>query len=153
MTDDRRFQIDAGRDAYTAGRDLNLNVRLSDAGESPPPDQLPLDVPAFTGRERELSRLAELAAAGGSVIVTAIDGTAGVGKTALAVHAAHRCRAEFPDGRLYVDLGGHSEGAGPADPADVLDGFLRDLGFASEKIPSRPADRRKLFRSAPPSAG
>ncbi|MEV0401916.1 tetratricopeptide repeat protein [Actinoallomurus sp. NPDC050550] len=149
MTDDHRFQINPGRDAYTAGRDLNLNVRLSDEGESrPPPDQLPLDVPAFTGRERELSRLAELAATGGSVVVTAIDGTAGVGKTALAVHAAHRCHADFPDGRLYVDLGGHSEGAGPADPADVLDGFLRDLGFASEKISSRSADRTKLFRSA-----
>ena len=73
------------------------------------PGLLPRDVPGFTGRESELARLTGLAG-GGRVVVSAIGGTAGVGKTALAVHAAHRLLPEFPDGHLYADLRGYTEG-------------------------------------------
>ena len=118
----------ARRDAYTAGRDqVIVNVGAAGAGEPAVPGLLPRDVPGFTGREEELARLAGLAE-GGSVVVTAIGGTAGVGKTALAVHAAHRLLPEFPDGHLYADLRGYTEGQDPAEPGEVLEVFLRRLG-------------------------
>jgi hypothetical protein len=84
------------RDVTVAGRDIN---NYYGSAEPVVPGLLPRDVPGFTGREDELARLAVLAG-GGRVVVTAIGGTAGVGKTALAVHAAHRLHAQFPGGHL-----------------------------------------------------
>ncbi len=81
-----RQKAAAGRDAYVAGRDLIVNVGGAGAATLGIPGLLPRDVPGFTGREGELARLVGLAD-GGRVVVTAIGGTAGVGKTALAVHA------------------------------------------------------------------
>src|SRR5690349_15829073 len=98
----RRQDIRAERDAFAAGRDQILNI----TGRSDPdsaPGLLPRDVPVFTGRVDELARLKKLAT-GASVVVTAIDGTAGVGKTALAIHAAHHLMKSFPDGHLYADM-------------------------------------------------
>src|ERR1700722_19723926 len=89
----------AGRDARVAGRDLIINVGGAGAAELAGPGLLPRDVPTFTGRDGELARLADLAG-GGRVVVTAIGGTAGVGKNALAVHAAHQLIAEVPGGDL-----------------------------------------------------
>lgn len=114
------------------------------------PRQLPAAVPHFTGREDELAKLAGwLRAAGtdspGVVVVSAIDGTAGVGKTALAVHGAHLVAARFPDGQLYVNLRGYDPER-PMRPADALAGFLRALGVPEPGIPAEPDERSARYR-------
>src|SRR5580658_10792155 len=90
----RKQKATAGRDAFVAGRDLTVYIAPADPGEPVTPGLLARDVPGFTGRAEELARLIALAAEGRAV-VTAIGGTAGVGKTALAVHAAHQLLGEF----------------------------------------------------------
>ncbi|WP_204005164.1 tetratricopeptide repeat protein, partial [Virgisporangium aurantiacum] len=120
------------------------------AGPAPPPvpAQLPLDVPGFTGRAAQLTALDDLVdAAAGAVVVTALSGTAGVGKTALSVHWAHRARHRFPDGQLYVNLRGFGPSGFEVDPADALEGFLAALGVPAERIPRDPAARAAEFRS------
>ena len=80
---------------------------VASSSSSPPPALLPMTVPAFVGRQGAISDLDLLLAADGEagpVVVCAVSGTAGVGKTALAVHWAHRVRASFPDGQLYLNL-------------------------------------------------
>ena len=79
-------------------------------------------------------------------MISAVDGTAGVGKTALAVHWAHRVRSRFPDGNLYADLRGHGPGV-PADPARVLDAFLTALEMAPARIPTDLDAKVALYRS------
>ncbi len=98
-----------------------------------PPRQLPPTVWAFTGRADELAWL-ESQGAAETMTVVALVGTAGMGKTALAVHWAHRVADRFPDGQLYVDLHGHGT-QDPATPIEVLTSFLRALGVPSERIP------------------
>jgi hypothetical protein len=104
----------------------------------PTPQQLPADVTGFTGRVEDLDRLDRMlsdAQADHAVVISAIAGTAGVGKTALAVHWGHRVRSKFPDGQLYTNLRGFSQMA--AVPAvDALGGFLRALGVSPEKVPT-----------------
>jgi len=107
-------------------------------------DSLPPDVPEFTGRAAELDRLV-----GGAAGIAAIEGMAGVGKTQLAVHAARRLLAEHGlDRVLYVGLRGfHPDPTQPpADPAAVLDGFLRLLGLPGQAIPHDLDGRIKLYR-------
>ena len=144
-----RRQAAAGRDVNLAGGDQYvINVGAAGLGKSTEPvapGLLPRDVPAFTGREEELGRLTGLAR-GGSAVVTAIGGTAGVGKTALAVHAAHRLAPQFPDGQLYADLRGYTAGQAPAEPGEVLEMFLRRLGAAAEEIPGSVEERSGLLR-------
>lgn len=127
---------------------IMLNIGTTGAAESAKPRLLPRDVPAFTGRERELARLARLArlAEGGRAEVTAITGTAGVGKTALAVHAAHRLLPQFPDGQLYADLRGYPGSQVPAGPGEVLGMFLRSFGVAAAEMPTAPEERSGLLR-------
>jgi tetratricopeptide (TPR) repeat protein len=139
-----RQKAAARRDAYFAGRDL---VVVAGAGATEPvvSGLLPRDVPGFTGREEELSALTALAG-GGSVVVSAIGGTAGVGKTALAVHAAHQLVNEFPDGHLYADLHGYTEGQDPVEPGEVLEVFLRRLGVPAEEMPVTTEERSGLLR-------
>ncbi|MGW3297206.1 BTAD domain-containing putative transcriptional regulator [Streptomyces xiamenensis] len=114
-----------------------------------PPAQLPADVPRFTGREAELAALDRLLAGSqitGSLPVV-VAGTAGVGKTALAVHWAHRARARFPDGQLYVDLAGDGPDR-PVPPGDALAGFLRALGpEGGTAMPRETAERAARFRT------
>ncbi|WP_347257003.1 tetratricopeptide repeat protein [Actinomadura sp. RB99] len=98
----------------------------------PPRNDLPRDVPDFTGREAALA--AVLDAVAGSRVV-AVDGMAGVGKTCLAVHAAYRLAAERPDAQLYLDLHGFTEGREPLDPETALRSLLAALDVPSEKIP------------------
>ncbi|OWV11465.1 nb-arc domain-containing protein [Micromonospora wenchangensis] len=119
---------------------------------TPPPRQLPLDATRFVNREQALTRLdaalpADGTAAGGrSMIVAAIAGAPGVGKTALAVHWAHRVRRWFADGDLYVDMRGY--GPGPAlDVGQTLDTFLRALHVPAEQIPTETEGRAALYRS------
>ncbi len=102
------------------------------------PCQLPAAVAAFTGRAESLAQLDECLNASGSaasaVIITALAGTAGVGKTALAVHWAHRVADRFGDGQLYVNLRGYDPDQ-PMRPTEALAGFLRALGVDGREIP------------------
>ena len=98
----------------------------------PPRNDLPRDVPDFTGRAAELD--AVLAALEGSRVV-AIDGMAGVGKSCLAVHAAHRLAPDYPDAQLYVDLHGFTEGREPLDADPALRSLLTALDVPSERVP------------------
>jgi NB-ARC domain len=110
------------------------------------PAQLPADVTDFTGRQTQLATLTQLAAGdrAATVLVT-IRGKAGIGKTTLAVHAAHQLRARYPDGQLYVNLRG-MEG-NPLTAADVLARFLRSLGMDRLAIPDDIEERAALYRS------
>ncbi|MCC5475148.1 ATP-binding protein [Streptomyces barringtoniae] len=101
-------------------------------GRPPARNDLPRDVPDFTGREE---RLAAVLAAVASHRAVSVDGMAGVGKTCLAVHAAHRLAADFPDAQLYVDLHGFTEGRPPLDPDAALRMLLGALDVPSEKVP------------------
>ncbi|HUA28157.1 MAG TPA: tetratricopeptide repeat protein, partial [Streptosporangiaceae bacterium] len=100
---------------------------------------LPRDVASFTGRQAELDRLSErldgLAPGGGVVGICAIGGMAGVGKTTLAVHAAHRLAGGFPDGQFYLPLHAHTRGQRPVDPADALSSLLLTAGVPATQVP------------------
>jgi tetratricopeptide (TPR) repeat protein len=113
------------------------------------PAQLPHDVLAFTGREPELAGLDSLAADQGSaaVVITAIDGVGGIGKTALAVHFAHRAAAAFPHGQLFVNLRGFDPDHPPLDPGDALARFVRALGADPSQLPVDPDELAAMYRS------
>ncbi|WP_328954673.1 AfsR/SARP family transcriptional regulator [Kitasatospora purpeofusca] len=112
------------------------------------PEQLRSGLTDFTGRAEEAEALLDrLATAGGrAVVVSALDGMGGVGKTTLAVHVARRIRGRFPDGQLFADLRGADRT--PPDPGTVLAGFLRALGVAPAEIPPDTRERSALYRSA-----
>jgi DNA-binding SARP family transcriptional activator len=114
-----------------------------------PPMQLPADIADFTGRAGDVERLCELVpdadSAGGAVKIAVVCGQGGLGKTTLAVHAAHRLRSHFPDGQLYVNMLGASPQ--PLAPADVLARFLRDLGEDGTRIPVTEEERAALLRT------
>ena len=111
------------------------------------PSLLPTPVPDFTGRERELQVLSTMPGRpGGPVLITAIGGTAGVGKTALAVHWARRHADRFPDGQLYVNLRGFGPGD-PVAPAEALRGFLDALQVPAAQIPATLDERRDRYRT------
>ncbi|WFE55184.1 BTAD domain-containing putative transcriptional regulator [Micromonospora sp. WMMD1155] len=114
------------------------------AAQEPVAAQLPPSVPTFTGRDAELAALDALVDRGGAVV---ISGTAGVGKTALAVHWAHRAAERFPDGQLYVNLRGFDPGAAPTEPARALHGFLEALGVPAARMPSDPDAMVSLYRT------
>jgi DNA-binding SARP family transcriptional activator len=119
-------------------------------GMSTVPRQLPADVGTFTGRETELATLENLARSADrprALVISAIDGMAGVGKTTLAVHAANRLADRFPDGQLFVDLHGFTQGVPPVEPADALDRMLRGLGVPGEQIPHDLDARAALYRT------
>ncbi|MGC4808205.1 ATP-binding protein [Micromonospora sp. DT233] len=138
--------------AGTVHGGINLFGRTGPA--PPPPRQLPLDTTLFVNREQTLTRLdaalpadgATVAAGGLSMTVAAIAGAPGIGKTALAVHWAHRVRQWFADGDLYVDMRGY--GPGPAlEVGQALDTFLRALHVPAEQIPTDTEGRAALYRS------
>jgi DNA-binding SARP family transcriptional activator/Tfp pilus assembly protein PilF len=114
------------------------------------PHQLPAGPRLFAGREGELSALtgllAEVGGPRGAVVISAIAGTAGVGKTALAVHWAHQVADRFPDGQLYVNLRGYDPGQ-PMPATDALAGFLRALGMPGQDIPPEAEERAARYRS------
>lgn len=112
----------------------------------PPPRQLPADIPAFTGRMRPMGRLDELLDHPATGVVCALEGMAGVGKTALALHWAHRVANRFPDGQLYVNLRGYAPGV-PLRPLPVLAQFLRSLGVPDSRVPTDLAEAAAAYRS------
>ncbi len=108
---------------------------------------LPRDPGSFTGRQRELQELVEAAAsAGGVVRIHAIGGMAGVGKTAFAVHAAHKLANRFPDGQIFLQLHGHTPGQQPVEPADALASLLLTVGVDAAHIPPGVQARMALWR-------
>ncbi|MBA2894041.1 AfsR/SARP family transcriptional regulator [Nonomuraea soli] len=118
------------------------------AAQARPLSFLPFDIPDFAGRAGELDRLADSWAKGSAVVtISAIDGMAGVGKTTLAVHAAHRLAGRFPDGQLFVDLHAHTPGQPPIEPGAALETLLRQLGLPAERIPLLLAERAALWRA------
>jgi tetratricopeptide (TPR) repeat protein/transcriptional regulator with XRE-family HTH domain len=128
----------------------------ADGGPDRPPDarvvaQLPPDVHPFTGRARELARLdALLAGPSGRptvAVISALSGMAGIGKTSLAVHWAHRVAGRFPDGQLYVNLRGFDPSGRVMDPADAIRGFLDVLGLAPDQIPPSPDAQAARYRT------
>ena len=113
--------------------------------------QLPADSRAFTGRVPELSTLLELARparadVSETVVISSIGGMGGVGKTALALHAAHRLRTQFPDGQLFLDLRGFTPGVQPVDAHEALDRLLRSLGVPAQTVPRELDERAALYR-------
>ena len=135
----------------------------------PRPTQLPADIGDFTGREDHVGQLCDMLAQGysatgysvgghsvgghsvgaaaspGAVPIAFVAGAGGLGKTTLAIHAAHQLRDQFPDGQLYVDLLGATPQ--PLAPGDVLARFLRDLGVEGSKVPAGDEERAALYRT------
>jgi transcriptional regulator with XRE-family HTH domain/tetratricopeptide (TPR) repeat protein len=114
------------------------------------PRQLPPAVAAFTGRAAELTALTTMLDGGsepGTVVISAIGGTAGVGKTALAVYWAHQVAGRFPDGQLHVNLRGFGPSGIPVAPDAAVRGFLDALGVPPERIPAGPDAQAGLYRS------
>ncbi|MGC5012850.1 BTAD domain-containing putative transcriptional regulator [Streptosporangium sp. DT93] len=149
--------VDPGKDLVriqqtVLSSDMAAETHRAAAGRpfTPVPRQLPVDVIRFTGRENELRELDELLAPGqadtSTVVISAIAGTAGIGKTALATRWGHRMAARFPDGHLYVNLHGYSHSE-PVTGAQALHRFLRALGMAPDEIPTNTDERASLYRS------
>nr|WSY53154.1 tetratricopeptide repeat protein [Streptomyces sp. NBC_00886] len=160
----RDIGLDAGRGLHRvhqgilAGTPAEALFPRAGTDEKPPPqptrripDNLPRDVP-WTGRRDELRRLtvalSEGREASDVVTVEAIHGMGGVGKTGLAIHLGHRLRDRFPDGRLFLHLGGWSTDRIPPTPARALTELLRLLGMAAKELPRELDELVALWRSA-----
>jgi DNA-binding SARP family transcriptional activator len=132
-------------------------ARVPDRAGGPPaappvrPAQLPPDPAGFVGRAAYADRLDRIrpdaAGRGGGAAICLVVGGAGVGKTTLATHWAHREADAFPDGQLYVNLRGSAAADSPTDPADALCGFLQAMGVAHGQMPESTDARTALFRS------
>jgi tetratricopeptide (TPR) repeat protein/transcriptional regulator with XRE-family HTH domain len=108
---------------------------------------LPRDITSFTGRQRELQELVDRAVGSGGVVgIHAIGGMAGIGKTAFAVHAAHRLADRFPAGQIFLPLHGHTPGQQPVEPGDALASLLLTAGVAAAQIPPGLEARMALWR-------
>jgi DNA-binding SARP family transcriptional activator/tetratricopeptide (TPR) repeat protein len=147
----RRLHEELGLDPGGSVQELHRAILRGEATPAPPalpvPAQLPLDVPGFTGRRAELAWLDITLDSGiDTVPVAVISGTAGVGKTALAVRWARTVRDRFPDGQLYVNLRGYHPEQ-PMPPADALAGFLAALGVVGADVPQGLDDRAARYRS------
>ncbi|MEV6844628.1 helix-turn-helix domain-containing protein [Actinoplanes sp. NPDC051411] len=128
---------------------LAAAVGTGSAADLPVPRQLPASPVPFVGRGRELAGLDVVlgADAVGTVVVSAVAGAGGVGKSWLVLHWAHRNASRFPDGQLFVDLRGFSADGEPMDPAVAVRGFLDALGVEPSRIPVATHARAALFRS------
>lgn len=110
------------------------------------PRQLPAVAGGFSGRLSELDQL-ESALTSGAVVISAVNGTAGVGKTALALHWAHQVADQFPDGQLYVNMRGFDPDREPMPATEAVRGFLDAFGVPSDAIPISLDAQAALFRS------
>ncbi|MDR6975028.1 DNA-binding SARP family transcriptional activator [Streptomyces sp. 3330] len=146
-----RASAGAGADAAAAPAHPHAPVPDPPSPALPPPAQLPHDIAAFTGRNVELEEAFALSgvdgAGPGTVVISAIGGMAGVGKTTLAVHWAHRVADRFPDGQLYVNLRGFDPSGAVLDPGEAVRGFLGALGVPPERVPHGVDAQSALYRS------
>ncbi|WP_344975873.1 AfsR/SARP family transcriptional regulator [Streptosporangium fragile] len=142
----RRLREDLGVDPGPELRRVHQEILLEERRPAPPvraPAQTPPCLPDFTGREKEIGHWTAVLAADErrALRTVAISGRAGVGKTTLAVHLAHRLRESYPDGQLCADFTGHTT------PAAVLGQFLRALGVPGPAVPEPLTERVQLYRS------
>ena len=141
LSSQERIEFEAAARGHTA------TGRAGARGVAAAARTLPRDIASFTGRRHELAELADAAAgAGGVVSIHAIGGMAGIGKTAFAVHAAHRLAGRFPGGQIFVPLHGHTPGQQPVDPADALASLLLTIGIPAGQIPADLEARTGLWR-------
>ena len=144
---------DTERAEFTAAARRRLGLRAVPAARrrADPgyvPRLLPAPVPAFTGRAAESAALSRmLEESGRTVLVTAVTGTAGAGKSALAVNWAHQAAARFPDGQLFLDLRGFGPSGGPLAPAEAARVFLDALRVPADRLPATAEAQLGLFRS------
>lgn len=148
-----------GSDPSPALRRLHQRILTADPALSgphstgvpdPTPRQLPAPPPSFTGRTAELAALTgvlDKAAAGGTVVISALAGAGGIGKTWLALHWAQQHLDRFPDGQLFIDLRGFAPDADPLPPAAALKAFLQGLGVAPGLLPTDADALVGLYRS------
>ncbi|TCO59549.1 AfsR/SARP family transcriptional regulator [Actinocrispum wychmicini] len=135
----------------TADSTVTVPTNPPKSARSPMPRQLPASPRFFTGRAGELAALTDAMAArvdaGGTVVISAIGGTGGIGKTWLALHWAHVNVHRFPDGQFFVNLRGFDPTSHPLDPAVALRGFLNALGVEPAAIPQELDAQTALYRS------
>lgn len=120
---------------------LRADPELDPARSRGTTSTLPHDLADFTGRASHVDRLTEVGT------ISALDGMAGVGKTALAVHVAHRLAPKYPDGQLFVNLHGHTPDREPETPGAALETLLRALGVPGEQIPPTTDQRADRWRA------
>ncbi|MEV5539650.1 tetratricopeptide repeat protein [Saccharopolyspora shandongensis] len=130
--------------------DVHIHGSAGSSGSRAVPRQLPATVRHFINRTVEQDALTTLLKGAGNdhtVLVSTIDGLAGVGKSTLVVQWAHQVREQFTDGELYVNLRGFDPAAEPMTPAEALTGFLTSLGVAPEAVPATEEARAAQFRT------
>ena len=140
-----RDRVEEGRVAHRAGPRQRQGAAPEQVAR-----QLPGDIPAFMGRADALATLDRLlapASANRTVVISAVSGAAGIGKTALALHWANRAVQWFPDGQLYVNLRGFDPGGKRVAPEDALRGFLEALGVPSNQTPTTREALVNVYRS------
>ncbi|GAA2213863.1 hypothetical protein GCM10009850_093260 [Nonomuraea monospora] len=154
----RSLAAELGIDPGAGLRDLYVRILRADPDlTGPPPRQVPAEAvglppaqvpavpPGFVGRDAELAVVLDALRPAGWPPVVAITGLGGMGKTALAVKAAHATRGRFPDGQVYADLGAST--GRPVSPATVLGSFLRAFGVPEERLPGCLEERSALWRT------
>jgi tetratricopeptide (TPR) repeat protein/transcriptional regulator with XRE-family HTH domain len=145
-----RAAFEAAAWGQTVSTDFRAVSRSEPGGIAASTRTLPRDIASFTGRKAEIESLLETVTgavySGNIVEICAIGGMAGIGKTTLAVHAAHRLAERFPDGQFFLQLHGHTPGHGPVDPADALASLLQAIGIPSQDIPEGLEPRAWLWR-------
>ncbi|QQQ77474.1 tetratricopeptide repeat protein [Saccharothrix sp. 6-C] len=158
MSDERRGDktndVSGAAGAVVQAASIAGGVHLHTTRTSPipPPHELPPDVHAFTDRVQQLAEMdlmlasTEETSSTAAVVISAVSGTAGVGKTAFATHWAHRVSDRFPDGQLYLNLRGYGPDE-PVPPAAALASLLRSLGVPNTDIPHDLDERAARFRS------
>ncbi|MEV6170825.1 BTAD domain-containing putative transcriptional regulator [Streptomyces sp. NPDC051954] len=146
---DRILAADASLLPERSGPQQRLSSREPGAaGQVAGPAQLPADLPTFTGREDELKQVRTLGPdTTTSSTVTVISGMAGIGKTALAVHWAHRIAGHYPDGQLYVNLRGFDPTGAVVSSSEAIRAFLDALGVPPQTIPGSLDAQTALYRS------
>jgi DNA-binding SARP family transcriptional activator/tetratricopeptide (TPR) repeat protein len=149
-----RLRDELGIEPSQPLRDLETAILRQDTTLAPGapgtqrPAQLPAAMAAFAGRDTELAILdATLDESRDTVALATVSGTAGIGKTTLAVQWAHRVAGRFPDGQLYVDLRGFDPGGATLEPAEALRGFLDAFGVPAKRIPADLDQRAASYRS------
>ncbi|MFE3499063.1 BTAD domain-containing putative transcriptional regulator [Kitasatospora sp. NPDC059160] len=152
----RKLDDELGIEPGRATQDVHQRILATDgdpatAPEHAPTASLPRDVRAFVGRREEvdlvLAACRRGAGAGGVLGIHAVDGMPGIGKSAFAVHCAHRLASDFPDGQIFLPLHAHTPGTRAVEPAEALAELLLAVGVAPRRIPSEPSARAGMWRS------